>query len=180
MSTGSVWERFSHDPRHPDHAQLRAADQDRDIVHDVLGTAYGEGRLSSEELDQRTDAVTAARLLGELPELIGDLVPRTTTRPVAHHHRAEAERRYRAQRQQALMNFLVPTLICWAVWAATTAGFPWPVFVMIGTGMHFTRLVTNREDSIRSIERSLERKESKRLGSRRRSEPRFLPPPPGP
>jgi hypothetical protein len=176
MSTGSVWERFSHDPRHPDHAQLRASDQDRDIVHDVLGTAYGEGRLTSEELDQRTDAVAAARLLGQLPDLIGDLVPRTATQPVTHRHRAEAERRYRAQRQQALFSFLVPTLICWAVWMATMwGGFPWPVFVMIGTGMHFTRLVTTREDSIQSIERHLERRERKRLGSRRRN---LLPPPP--
>jgi hypothetical protein len=47
---------------------------------------------------------------------------------------------------------------------------------MIGTGMHFTRLVTNREDSVRAIERSLERRERRRLGSRRRSEHRFLPP----
>jgi hypothetical protein len=177
MSMGNVWERFTDDPRHPDHARLRAADQDRDVVHDVLGTAYAEGRLSSEELDQRTDAVAAARLLGELPALIDDLVPRTATRPVTHHHRAEAERRYRAQRQQALLNFLMPTLICWAVWAVTMAGgFPWPIFVMIGTGMHFTRLVTNREDSVRAIERSLERRERRRLGSRRRSEHRFLPP----
>ena len=179
MATGNVWERFDHDPRHPDHAQLRASDRDRDIIHDLLGTAYAEGRLSSEELDQRTDAVAGGRLLGELPALIGDLVPRTTTRPEAHHHRAEAERRYRAQRQQALMNFLVPTVICWVIWAVTTAGFPWPIFVMIGTGMHFTRLATNREDSIRAIERSLERRERKRLGSRRRNDHRFLPPPAG-
>jgi hypothetical protein len=179
MSTGDVWSRFRHDPRHPDLAPLRASDHDRDIVLDVLGTAYGEGRLTPEELDERTDAVAAARLLGDLPALIADLVPRTSTVPVSHHHRAEAERRYRAQRQQALMSFLVPTLICWAIWAATSAGFPWPVFVMIGTGMHLTRLVITREDSIQAIERNLERRERKRLGSRGRRQHRYLPPPHG-
>ncbi len=176
MATGNVWERFSHDPRHPDHARLRAADSDRDVVNDVLATAYAEGRLTPDELDERTDAVAKARTLGELPPIMDDLVLRTGAAPLTHRHRAEAERRYRAQRQSALMNFLVPSLICWAVYLATMAGgFPWPVFVMIGTGMHLSRLLGNREDSIRAIERSLERRERKRLGSRFRDN-RFLPP----
>lgn len=176
MATASVWERFSHDPRHPDHARLRASDQDRDIINDVLASAYAEGRLTPQELDERTDAVARTRTLAELPPLIDDLVVRTATTPATHHFRADAERRYRAQRQQALMNFLMPTLVCWAIWALTMpGGFPWPVFVMIGTGMHLTRLVTNREDSIRAIERSLERRERKRLG--RHQGHRFLPPP---
>jgi hypothetical protein len=177
MASASFWERFSHDPRHPDHGRLRASDQDRDLVNDALATAYAEGRLTAEELDERTDAVARARTLGELPPLVDDLVLRTGPAPVTHRHRAEAERRYRAQRHTALMNFLVPTFICWFIYLVSTpGGFPWPVFVMVVTGMHLTRLLADREDSIRSIERTLERRERKRLGSRRFWETRFLPP----
>ncbi len=171
-----IWERFSLDPRTTEHAPLRAGDRDRDVVNDVLATAYAEGRLTSEELDERSDRVVRARTLGELPGVIDDLVARTApTVPAAHDRRAEAERRYRQQRQQALLGFLTPTLICWVVWvsvllngAGTT--FPWPVFVTIGTGMRLFQLATNKEDTILSIERHLEKKERKQLGSGRPEE----------
>ena len=71
---GSIWDRFEHDPRRPENAPLRASDKDRDLVHDLLGTAYAEGRLTREELDERADRVNAARTLGELPPLVSDLV----------------------------------------------------------------------------------------------------------
>jgi hypothetical protein len=170
---GNMWERFSLDPREEAHAPLRAADRDRDVVNDVLGTAYAEGRLSPEELDERTDQVAKARTLGQLPSIIDDLVLTTTTRvPVIADRRAEAERRYRHQRQQALYSFLTPTLICWVIWISVFFGggpwFPWPAFVTIGTGMRYFQLATNREDTISSIERDLEKKERKRLEEQRR------------
>jgi hypothetical protein len=175
---GSIWEQFTHDPRDQEHARLRAADRDRDMVNDVLATAYAEGRLTPEELDERTDQVAQARTLGELPAVIDDLVaPAQARTPVVPDRRAEAERRYRQQRQQALFAFLTPTLICWAVWMATMfGGFPWPVFVMIGTGMRFVQLTVTREDSIQAIERDLEKKERKRLDATRSADDRALPP----
>ena len=173
---GTIWERFSLDPREQAHAPLRAADRDRDVVNDVLGTAYAEGRLTPEELDERTDEVTKARTLGQLPSIIDDLVLTTSTRvPVVADRRAEAERSYRHQRQQALYSFLTPTLICWVIWASLLfAGggtpFPWPAFVTIGTGMRYFQLMTSKEDSITSIEHDLEKKERKRLEEQRRKE----------
>jgi hypothetical protein len=172
---GSIWERFTHDPRHDEHARLRASDSDRDIVNDVLGTAYSEGRLTPEELDERSDQVVWARTLGELPPIMGDLVIRSATTPVVRDKRAEAERRYRQQRQQALFSFLTPTLICWVIWISLVASsrgtsFPWPVFVTIGTGMRYLQLVTSREDTTHSIERDLEKKERNRLESQQRKE----------
>ena len=79
MSGASIWEQFSHDPRQPEHGRLRASDRDRDVISDVLGTAYAEGRLTPAELDERSDAVARARTLSELPAIIDDLdrpVPR--------------------------------------------------------------------------------------------------------
>ena len=156
---GSIWERFTHDPRHEENARLRASDIDRDVVNDVLGTAYAEGRLTPEELDERSDQVAQAKTLRELLPVIDDLVVRSATPPVLHDKRAEAELRYRRQRQEALFSFITPTLICWVIWAATMfGGFPWPLFVMIASGLNYVRVATGSEDAIASIERDLEKK----------------------
>jgi hypothetical protein len=174
--SGSIWERFTHDPREEQHALLRAADRDRDVVNDILSTAYAEGRLTPEELDERTDQVANARTLGELPAVMSDLVPTLAVakQPVTER-RVEAERRYRQMRQQALYGFLTPTLICWVIWlsllwAGGGTNFPWPVFVTIGTGMRFLQLSTNKEDTIVAIEREMDKRERKKLEAQRRKE----------
>ena len=85
MSGASIWEQFSHDPRQPEHGRLRASDRDRDVISDVLGTAYAEGRLTPAELDERSDAVAQARTLSELPAIIDDLVaPSPAIAPPGH------------------------------------------------------------------------------------------------
>ena len=68
-----VWASFQHDPRDPAVASLRAADADRDIVHNVLTEAFADGRLDREEYDERTAATMQARTLGQLPPLVADL-----------------------------------------------------------------------------------------------------------
>ena len=68
------WAGFALDPRHPAHAGLRAADEDREHVHRLLSEAYARGQLSPEEHDERVDFVAGARTLGELPPVVDDLV----------------------------------------------------------------------------------------------------------
>lgn len=175
MPGGTVWDRFTLDPRHAENARLRASDADRDVVSDLLGTAYAEGRLTPEELDERSDQVTQSRTLGELPPIIDDLVATTgavATRPGGL--RAEAEHRYRQQRTNAFWGFLTPTLICWAIWFAIGGGFPWPIFVTIASGAKFVQLVTTPSDSITAIERDLEKKERKRLQAGKEKGPQEL------
>jgi hypothetical protein len=155
------------------------------VVNDVLGAAYAEGRLSAEELDERTDQVARSKTLGELPAIVHDLV---VTSPASYVRsggfRAEAESRYRHQRQQAFWGFLTPTLICWAIWAMTMwGGFPWPVIVTVASGARFAQLLANPRDSIESIERDLERRELRRIARGRRRQLRGRPPeewPPAP
>jgi Domain of unknown function (DUF1707) len=175
---GTIWERFEHDPRRVENAQLRAADRDRDLVQEMLGNAFAEGRLTREELDERSDQVAAARTLGELPPLVRDLVassPPSLLAMSSTERHAAAELRYRRMRQQALGAFLTPTLICWAVWAATMlGGFPWPVFVMLGTGVRWIRLVTSHEDTVTSIEQSMEKRDRRRLEQRARRDRKEL------
>ncbi len=67
-----LWARFSADPRRQ--PTLRASDRDREVVRDVLGEGYAEGRLTHVEHLERLDAVNAARTLGDLVGLVDDLV----------------------------------------------------------------------------------------------------------
>jgi hypothetical protein len=52
---------------------MRASTADRERAMDVLKAAYGEGRLTKEEFDERSARVMAARNYGELGALVADL-----------------------------------------------------------------------------------------------------------
>jgi hypothetical protein len=54
-------------------AAMRASDADRDVVVSDLGTHFQAGRLTAEELDERTGRALTARTWGELTELMADL-----------------------------------------------------------------------------------------------------------
>ncbi len=64
---------MSFPPAVPDRSNLRASDSDRERVADVLREAAGDGRLTMEELDDRLDAVYAAKTYAELEPITSDL-----------------------------------------------------------------------------------------------------------
>ncbi|MFD7639696.1 DUF1707 domain-containing protein [Kitasatospora sp. NPDC059795] len=55
------------------HPELRASHADRDRTADILRVAAGDGRLTSDELDQRLEVALSARTVRELAELTADL-----------------------------------------------------------------------------------------------------------
>ncbi|QKG20595.1 DUF1707 domain-containing protein [Actinomadura verrucosospora] len=57
----------------PGAAEMRAGDADRERVAQVLRDAAGEGRLTLAELDERLDAVYAAKTYAELEPITRDL-----------------------------------------------------------------------------------------------------------
>jgi len=61
---------------------LRASDADRDRVGEVLRRAAGEGRIRTEELEQRMEAALRSRTYGELEATVSDL-PHEGPRPRA-------------------------------------------------------------------------------------------------
>ncbi|MDL4819472.1 DUF1707 domain-containing protein [Actinomadura opuntiae] len=74
----------------PEHAgtpgtpEMRAGDADRDRVAQVLRDAAGDGRLTLDELDERLDAVYAAKTYADLEPLTRDLpVAGTSAAPVS-------------------------------------------------------------------------------------------------
>jgi len=64
-------------------SELRASHEDRDRVVELLRVAAGDGRLTSDELDQRLELALTARTYGELTTLVSDL-------PAAGHLAASA------------------------------------------------------------------------------------------
>ena len=63
---------------------------------------------------------------------------------------------------------LVPSLICLTIWIwsmISTGGliFPWPVFVIIGTGGYLSRLVIGRESAIEEEREKLRKKQARQL-----------------
>lgn len=69
------------DPRRPQ--RMRASDVDREQCAQVLKDAYADGRLDNADFAERGSAVWAARTLGDLTELVDDLVdpPRPAPSP---------------------------------------------------------------------------------------------------
>lgn len=178
------WHEFTTDPRTAEAAPLRASDRDRDVISGVLGDAYADGRLTREEYDDRLACTISARTLGELPPMVADLVPAVPV-PASREAaaladsdglRRQAVARFEAQRRQALLGFLVPTLICWTVWviASLSGGgswdphFPWPLFVMLGTGGNALRVLLHKQALIAEEQRRLERRLEKRLAKQQR------------
>jgi hypothetical protein len=62
-------------------AELRASDADRDRTVAALRHHAAAGRLSVDELGERSERAYAATTLGELAELHADL-PAVATRPI--------------------------------------------------------------------------------------------------
>jgi hypothetical protein len=180
---GDLWSAFSHDPRQPANAGLRASDADRDRIQQVLAEAYADGRLDRVELDARSADAGAARTLGELPPLVADLVAEPAPAAPAAllpYSDDELQRRavaaYQSDRRDALLAFVGPSLVCIVIWAAVSWGewsFFWPAFVIAGTAVNLLRTLVRRPDIIESKRRSLEKsraREIEREIERRRTE----------
>jgi hypothetical protein len=107
-----------------------ASDADREAAADRLRRAAGEGRLQPDELEQRVAAVYRARTVGDLAALTGDLPVPAMAKPPARERLTSLEMRER------VAAFLVPNLVCIAIWLATgTDGDFWPNWVLLFTGI---------------------------------------------
>jgi hypothetical protein len=163
-----VWGQFEHDPRDQQYAAMRASDRDRGVVQDVLVAAYAEGRLDRDEFDERSGAVSGAKTYAELLPHIADLtagaaVPVTLT-STSPDLRRKAEIDYATQRREAFFRFLVPNLICWAIWFMTGHdGFIWPIFVTVPTGLNLVRVLASRQEIIEKRVEKLQRRQTKAL-----------------
>jgi Domain of unknown function (DUF1707)/2TM domain len=113
-----------------DAPDIRASDAERERVATLLREHAGQGRLDTDELDERLAHAYAARTRGELDRLTADLPPLETGRPAPppERHR-EWGLRERVGSYVAVMALLV------VIWAVTGADYFWPVWPAIGWGI---------------------------------------------
>ena len=82
-------------------AEMKASDSDRDAVVSDLTEHFQAGRLTAEELDERTGRALAARTWGELRDLLADL-PATRPGPPAPAARSSSAQPRRPSGRPAL------------------------------------------------------------------------------
>jgi uncharacterized membrane protein YccC len=120
---------------------LRASDRDREAVADALREHAAQGRLDHVELDERLDAVYAARTYGELDRVTADLPELPPPEP----------------RQPRFPSPLLPTairlalldLLCLFIWLSDGAhGSFWPGYVILLSAI----LLVRRWAKLRGIE----------------------------
>lgn len=72
--------------------RIRVSDADREHVADRLREHFAQGRLSSEELDERISATLSAKTFGDLRGVMADLPEPALVPPRANWHAAAAGR----------------------------------------------------------------------------------------
>ena len=112
---------------------IRASDNERESVVDVLRDAYTEGRLTLEEFEERTSAAYASKTWTDLRELTGDLpvepvlgadLPQWRPYPVpAAKHMVPAAARPRNGGRDRPLGRLLPVIFVWIMISAA-AGSP--------------------------------------------------------
>jgi hypothetical protein len=109
---------------------MRASDEDRERVVDQLRDHGAAGRITTEELEERTDQALVARTMGDLDALLSDL-------PAQGRRRRSAARREAAERgfSEHLRTYLMVMALLVAIWALTGMGYFWPVWPALGWGI---------------------------------------------
>jgi uncharacterized protein DUF1707 len=125
---------------------IRASDQDRDRVANVLREHHAVGRLDADEFSERLDKAFAAKTMGDLEALTADLpavdpypLPTSSMR---HHHSdsglpatvigamSRGHGRFAPAWQAAWGSWLGTALLLIVIWALSGAGYPWPLWVI--------------------------------------------------
>ena len=111
--------------------QLRVGDAERERVADLLAEHHAAGRLTLPEVDERLTAVWSARTGDELARQLADLpaAPRTSPPAVRRPSPVAVGRRVH------LASYLSVIIALWLIWALTGAGYPWPIWPMLGWGV---------------------------------------------
>jgi Domain of unknown function (DUF1707) len=96
-------------------SRLRASDEDRDRIAEQLRHAAAEGRLLSEELEQRLSTALRARTYGELDSVVADLPGDRPSRRGGSHPPARRRRSAPSPLMLAGLALAIPAIIALVV-----------------------------------------------------------------
>ena len=119
---------------------LRISDQDREQAAAAIREHFAAGRLDNAEVEERLQAVYAARTQGELEALSADLPALPLSASQARAVIAERRGQITRRAVQNAGGSLTPFLVCTLIWAASGTGFFWPLFLLIGPVALFARV----------------------------------------
>jgi hypothetical protein len=108
---------------------VRIGDAERDLVIDQLADHHAAGRLTLGEFEDRMTSASAARTGADLAGLTADL-PAPPTRPGPG-----TGSRHGRRLDPGVRTYLAVMALLWLVWLVTGAGYPWPVWPMLGWGI---------------------------------------------
>jgi hypothetical protein len=112
--------------------QLRVGDAERERVADLLAEHHAAGRLTLAELDERLGTTLSARTRDELAAPLADLpTPPRTPAPATSRTPSGTAIGWRTH----LVSYLAVIVGLWLIWALTGAGYPWPIWPMLGWGI---------------------------------------------
>lgn len=114
----------------PQAKAIRASDDDRERVADLLRRHYASGRLSDEDLSTRVDAAYSRRTVDELEALVADL-PSDRTPAGRRRRRGGLETSVRIHATV----YAVVNVVLVAMWAVAGGGEFWPVWSILGWGI---------------------------------------------
>jgi hypothetical protein len=130
------------DPGDQRRASLRASDADRERLVEALRQHHAEGRLTTEELEERAGRAYAAKTFGDLDALTTDLPPVQPPAVAPGPRAADLPPRLRppGSRQAAAKATLLRTIVWFgavsllliAIWALTGGDYFWPVWPILG------------------------------------------------
>jgi hypothetical protein len=111
---------------------VRIGDAERDRVIDQLADHHAAGRLTLAGFEDRMAAASTARTGADLALLTADLP--TPTAPPADRSPARPPAR-RLQLDPAVRTYLAVMALLWLIWLVAGAGYPWPIWPMLGWGI---------------------------------------------
>ncbi len=115
---------------------VRIGDAERERVREVLSRHATDGRISLDEFSDRLGEVYAARTAQELEAALRELPPLpAVSLPPPPRRRAAQRARVRA----GVAGYLAFVVLMLTIWAATGAGFFWPLWPVVGMGFGVAR-----------------------------------------